>query len=52
MFSKNAVTFISNLLNEGELALNMEDEIVTGSMVTQEGQVVHPVVLEKLGGNS
>ncbi len=53
MFSKNAVTFIQNLLNkDGELELNMEDEIITGSMVSKDGQVVHPVVLEKLGGNS
>ena len=53
MFSKNAITFVQNLLgDEGQLAIDDEDEIVSGSMVTRGGQVVHPVVKEKLGGSS
>ncbi len=50
MFSKNIVTFLLNLVKEGELQIDLEDEIVSGSMVAKDGQVVHPVVLEKLGG--
>ena len=34
-----------------ERVLISEDEIVTGSLVARAGEVVHPVVLEKLGGN-
>jgi NAD(P) transhydrogenase subunit alpha len=51
MFSKNVVTFLQNLVEEGELKIDLEDEIVTGSLVARAGEVVHPVVLEKLGGN-
>jgi NAD(P) transhydrogenase subunit alpha len=50
MFSKNAVTFLQNLLEDGELAINLEDEIVAGSLVAKDGAVVHSVVLEKLEG--
>ena len=52
MFSKNVVTFLGNMTDEGELKIDLEDEIVTGSMVSKDGQVVHPVVLDKLGGAS
>ncbi|MCP3986835.1 MAG: Re/Si-specific NAD(P)(+) transhydrogenase subunit alpha [bacterium] len=50
MFSKNAVTFLQNLLTDGELAIDLEDEIVVGSLVAKDGAVVHPVILEKLEG--
>lgn len=50
MFSKNAVTFLQNLLKDGALAIDLEDEIVAGSLVAKDGAVVHPVVLEKLEG--
>ena len=50
MFSKNVVTFLQNLGKDGELAIDLEDEIVAGSLVAKDGAVVHPVVLEKLEG--
>ncbi len=52
MFSKNIVTFLQNLIGEeGALAIDPEDEIVAGSLVAKDGAVVHPVVLDKLGGS-
>lgn len=48
MFSRNATTFLLSLINEGHWAINREDEIVQGTLVTIDGQVVHPKVLELL----
>ncbi len=52
MFSRNIVTFVQNLLSEGSLEIDLQDEIVAGSLVAREGEVVHPALREKLGGGS
>ncbi|MBV8729060.1 MAG: NAD(P)(+) transhydrogenase (Re/Si-specific) subunit alpha, partial [Acidobacteriia bacterium] len=50
MYAKNIATFLKYLVNkEGNLALNRDDEIVKETMVTFEGEVVHPRVRELLG---
>jgi NAD(P) transhydrogenase subunit alpha len=50
MFSRNVVNFVSHLVKEGKLALDLEDEITKGSLVAHGGEVVHPVVRPLLGG--
>ena len=43
LFARNVMNFLVNMLDkEGVLTINMEDEIVTGSMITHEGKIVHP----------
>ncbi len=49
LFSKNVVTFVLNMVKDGAIEMNMEDPIVTGSMVAKGGEIVHPAVREKLG---
>jgi proton-translocating NAD(P)+ transhydrogenase subunit alpha len=50
MFAKNTTTFILNLLSkEGELNINIEDEIISGTLVVQNGEVVHPRLREAFG---
>ena len=49
MYSKNITTFLLHLVKDGELSLDMEDEITAGTMVTRDGRVVHPRVLEIMG---
>ena len=49
MYSKNVVTFVELLAKGGDLTLDMEDEIITGTLVAHEGKVVHPMVLKALG---
>ena len=46
MYAKNIATFLKYLVKDGKLALNREDEIVRETLVTFEGEVVHPRVLE------
>ncbi|HJT87151.1 MAG TPA: Re/Si-specific NAD(P)(+) transhydrogenase subunit alpha [Bryobacteraceae bacterium] len=50
MYAKNIATFLKYLINkEGKLTLDREDEIVRETLVTHEGEVVHPRVREMLG---
>ena len=52
MFSRNATTFLLSLIQEGRWAINREDEIVQGTLVTMDGQVVHPKVQELLASHA
>ncbi len=49
MYSKNITTFLLHLVKEGKLELDTEDEIIAGTLVTRDGEVVHPRVKEALG---
>ncbi|MCP4573077.1 MAG: Re/Si-specific NAD(P)(+) transhydrogenase subunit alpha [bacterium] len=49
MFSKNTETFLKSLVKDGELALDMEDEVVAGTLLCRDGEVVHPRLCEMLG---
>lgn len=47
MFGKNLTNFIRLLVSdEGELKLNFEDEIVSGTCLTREGEIAHEKVKE------
>lgn len=53
MYSKNLTAFLKVFLKEGALNIDMEDEIVKGTLVTHEGKIVHEVTrlaLERGGG--
>jgi len=51
MYSKNITTFFQNLVKEGKVELNMEDEIIADTMVTKGGDVVSARVKELLGAS-
>ena len=51
MFSKNVSTFLGELLKDGRLHLDLENEIVRGTLVAHEGRLVHPAVIEALKGD-
>ena len=46
MYSHNVITFVKHLAPEGELQLDLEDEITRETLVTHEGKIVHPRVRE------
>ena len=48
MLSANITAVAKLLLREGNISLNLEDEIIRESLVTHEGKVVHPRVAELL----
>jgi len=49
MYARNISTFFLHLVNEGKLEYAPEDEIVSGTLLTKAGKVVHPRVRELLG---
>jgi NAD(P) transhydrogenase subunit alpha len=48
MFSKNISAFFLHLVTCGQLTLNADDEIIRETLVTRDGQVVHPRVKKLL----
>jgi len=46
MYAKNIATFLKYLVKDGQLVLNREDEIVRETLVTFDGEVVHPRIRE------
>jgi NAD(P) transhydrogenase subunit alpha len=44
LYAKNLLTFLESLIDKKEkkLAINWDDEIVKGTLLTREGKVVHP----------
>ncbi|MHC4992635.1 MAG: Re/Si-specific NAD(P)(+) transhydrogenase subunit alpha [Planctomycetota bacterium] len=49
MYSRNMTTVVQYLVKDGQLELDPEDEIVSGTMLTRDGAVVHELVREVLG---
>ncbi len=49
MYSKNIATFLLHLVKKGELTINREDEITKGTLLTCDGDVVHPQIRDMLG---
>jgi len=49
MFAKNVSTYLQHLVSDGTLTLDTDDEITAGTLVTRDGEIVHPAVLESMG---
>jgi NAD(P) transhydrogenase subunit alpha len=49
MYARNVQTFIQNMVKEGEININMEDEIIADTLITRDGDVVNARVREVLG---
>ena len=49
MIAKNLVNFISPFIKDGALALDWEDEVMSGSCLTHAGEVRHAGVKQVLG---
>jgi NAD(P) transhydrogenase subunit alpha len=48
MYSKNISAFFLHLVSGGKIVLNTDDEIVRETLVTRDGQVVHPRIAKLL----
>jgi NAD(P) transhydrogenase subunit alpha len=51
MLSANVAAVAKLLLRDGNVSVNLEDEIIRESLVTHQGKVVHPRVAELLGAS-
>jgi NAD(P) transhydrogenase subunit alpha len=41
MYSRNLVTFLGHLVNEGKIELDLEDELTSGPLLTHEGRIAN-----------
>jgi NAD(P) transhydrogenase subunit alpha len=48
MFSKNILNFVSILVKDGKINIELTDEIIRSALVTHEGNVVHEGALEAM----
>ena len=48
MFSRNVENYLAHLLDDGELRLDLDDELVSGPLVTHGGSVANARVREAL----
>ncbi len=49
MYGKNIVAFLLHLVKNGALRLDLADEITRETLLTRDGEVVHPRIREALG---
>ncbi|GJL64241.1 MAG: NAD(P) transhydrogenase subunit alpha [Nitrospirales bacterium] len=49
MYAKNITTFLQHLVKKGELKIDMDDEITSGTLLTRDGEVIHQQIREVLG---
>lgn len=49
MYAKNITAFLQNLVKDGQLHLDLEDQIIRDTLVAHKGEVVNPQVRELLG---
>ncbi len=49
LFAKNLLNFLSPLIDKetGDFTIDMEDETVSGTLVTREGEIVHPLLTKE-----
>ncbi len=48
LYSKNMATFLLHLVKKGEVTIEREDEITKGTLLTCDGEIVHPQIREIL----
>src|ERR1700758_4223102 len=46
MYARNIAAFLNLLVKDGKLQLNLQDDIISSTLVTQGGEIVHPKVRE------
>jgi H+-translocating NAD(P) transhydrogenase subunit alpha len=49
-YARNVVALLAHLVRDGRVALDPDDEITAGVLVTHDGEVVHPAVRALLNG--
>ena len=52
MFSNNVISLLRHIAPDGKITLDMDDEIIAGTVVSTGGAVTHPAVLARLESES
>jgi len=48
MFSRNVATFLGEIIKEGHVNIDLENEIIRETLITRDGQLVHQAVLQEM----
>jgi NAD(P) transhydrogenase subunit alpha len=51
LYAKNLLNFLELLIKEGEININLDDEIINDSLLTHDGKVHHPTLRERMNIN-
>ena len=49
MFASNVYNLLGYLIKDGRVVLSMDDEIISSSLVTKDGKIIHTGTLEAMG---
>ena len=52
LYAKNLQNFLELLINEGEINIDLEDEIINDSLITHGGKIHHPKIKDQMKGAS
>lgn len=52
LYARNVYALVKLLVNEGELSLNLEDEIIQGALLTYDGEVRHEPTKAAIAGGA
>jgi NAD(P) transhydrogenase subunit alpha len=44
MYARTVTSFLMHLIKDGEIALDLNDELTSGPLLTHRGEIVHPAV--------
>jgi NAD(P) transhydrogenase subunit alpha len=48
MYGKNITTLLLAMTKDGQVQVDLDDEVIAGTTVTHGGRIIHPTVLERL----
>ncbi len=51
LYSKNLLNFLELLIQEGQITINLEDQIINDSLLTHGGKIHHPTLQERINNN-
>jgi H+-translocating NAD(P) transhydrogenase subunit alpha len=51
-YARNISALLTYMISDGNLAVDLTDELQAGVVITHEGHVVHPALAESAGGNA
>lgn len=49
MFARNVLNYVSNIVKDGKIVIDLEDEITASSLVCKDGELVHAGAREAMG---
>ena len=52
LYAKNLQNFLELLIQDGEINIDLEDEIINDSLITHSGRIHHAEIKEQLEGAS